>query len=79
MQDWEDWQDQQIAIKGHFGYPNLQFGRSGGPMWEPWDTIFVIEGCLGALRGTPGGPELDFNRFWIDLGTLLGSTLASFL
>ena len=39
----------------------------------------MIWGCLGTPRGTLGGPELDFNRFWMDLGTLLGSTLASFL
>ena len=44
-------------------------------MWGPWDTIFVIEGYLGTPRGTPGGPESDFNGFGIDLTTLFGSAL----
>ena len=81
VQDWEDlqdWQDQQRARRGHFVHPSLQFGRSGGPMWGPWDTIFVIEGYSGTSRRTHGGPELDFNGFWIDLRTLLGFTSSSF-
>ena len=49
---------------------------SGGTIWVPWDTIVVIEGCLVTPRGTTGGPELDFNGFWMDLGTLLGFTFA---
>ena len=39
----------------------------------------MIEGCLGTPRRTTVGPESDFNGFWIGLGTLFGSTLASFL
>ena len=38
----------------------------------------MVEECLGTPRGTPGGPEFDFNGFWMDFGTLVGSTSVSF-
>ena len=64
--------------RGGFGYPNLQFGRPGGSILVPWDTILVIQGSLGTHLRTPGGPDLDLYRFWVDFGTLLGATLRSF-
>ena len=56
-------------------------------IWEVWRLHF---GTLGDHLGDPGvpgdtpqgtlgsGPDLDFYRFWMDFGTLLGPTLGAF-
>ena len=37
----------------------------------PWSTIWLTWGAQGAPWKTPGGPDLDFLGFWVDLGNLL--------
>ena len=47
----------------------------GGYFWAPFGTLehhFLTWGTQGAPRKTPGGPDLDFLSFWVDLGDLLG-------
>ena len=38
----------------------------------PWSTILPSWGAQGAPRKVPGGPDLDFLGFGVDLGDLLG-------
>ena len=72
-------------LDGGFERPNLPSGKPEGSIlapWgtilAPWDTILVAWGFSGTSNGTPWGPDLDFYRFWVDFGTLLGPTLGSF-
>jgi len=77
-QDLQDWQDWQSAVKGDFGCPNLQFGRPGGSILVPWDTILVI----WCPPGPPNRGEYlsSGGQGWIliDLGSPLGSNWGSF-
>ena len=45
----------------------------------PWSTILPSWGAQGAPRKTPGGPDLHFLGFWVDLGDLLGPYFSDFL
>ena len=45
----------------------------------PWSTILPSWGAQGAPRKTPGGPDLDFLGFWVDLGDLLGPYFSDIL
>ena len=45
----------------------------------PWSTILLTWGAQGAPRKTPGGPDLIFSGFWMDLGDLLGPYFSDIL
>ena len=47
-------------------------------MLGPLALILVIQGPMGKPLGAHWGPDLDFYRFFVDLGSLLGLNLLSF-
>ena len=50
-----------------------RFLHVGALVFAPGITILVIWGSPGTPKMTPEDPGLDFHRFLLDLGTLLGS------
>ena len=71
--------DRMTREMGHFFYLKMSFWRPWGSFLGAWDTILVILGS----RGTPNGhSEVQmsiFIDFRVDLGSLLGPTLAIIL
>ena len=45
----------------------------------PCSTILPSWGAQGATSKTPGGPDLDFSGFGVDLGDLLGRYFSDIL
>ena len=73
LEQWDPFSSWRLPFGG-LGASNLV---PWGPFWHLGSTLgnhFGISGppwrTLGAAGWTRGGPERDFHRFWVDLGTL---------
>ena len=71
--------DRLTAEMGHFLYLKLSFWRPWGSILGTWDTILVILGSRGTPNGHTEAQRSSFIDFRVDLGSLLGPTLDTFL
>ncbi len=55
--------------------PIVPFWRHWAPFGYPQGTILVIQGSPGTPSGAPWGPDVDFYRFLVDVGSLWGPSL----